>query len=36
MSPVNRKMMKAMKKEYGKKWENVYYAIEMKRKHKRK
>ena len=32
--PVNRKMMKNLKKEYGeKKGEDVYYAIENKRKH---
>ena len=31
--PVNKKMMKAMKKEYGdKKGESVYYAMEEKRK----
>ena len=33
--PVNKKMMKNMKKEYGKeKGERVYYAMENKRKHK--
>jgi len=35
--PVNRKMMKNMKKEYGeKKGENVYYAMENKMKTKTK
>jgi hypothetical protein len=31
--PVNRKMMKAMKEQYGeKKGKEVYYAVEMKQK----
>lgn len=31
--PINEKMMKAMKKEYGKKkGESVYYAVENKKK----
>lgn len=31
--PVNKKMMKTLKKEYGaKKGENVYYALEAKKK----
>lgn len=35
--PVNKPMMKAMKKEYGaKKWEQVYYAVEMKKKMEKK
>jgi len=35
--PVKRKMMKNLKKRYGtKKGEDVYYALEMKRKKKRK
>ena len=34
MSPVNRKKMAALKKEYGKKkGEDVYYAMENKAKH---
>lgn len=34
MSPVNRKKMAALKKEYGKKkGEDVYYAMENKEKH---
>jgi hypothetical protein len=33
--PVNKKMMKELKKEYGaKKGKDVYYAIEQKRKKK--
>ena len=35
--PVNVKKMKALKRQYGsKKGENVYYAMEMKDKKKRK
>jgi len=35
--PINAKKMKALKKEYGtKKWENVYYALENKKKKKKK
>lgn len=34
--PVNKKMMKSLKKEYWKKkWESIYYAIEMKHKKKK-
>jgi hypothetical protein len=29
--PVNKAMMKSLKKEYGKKWENIYFAIESKK-----
>lgn len=33
MSPVNQKLMKKLKSEYGeKKWEEVYYAMENKAK----
>jgi len=35
--PINVKKMKALKKEYGsKKGENIYYAMEMKKKRKSK
>lgn len=35
--PVNRKMMKAMKDQYGKKkGEDIYYAVEQKMKSKKK
>ena len=35
--PVNRKMMKAMKEQYGKKrGEDIYYAVEQKNKKKAK
>jgi hypothetical protein len=30
--PINKKMMKNLKKEYWEKWENIYYAIENKNK----
>lgn len=34
--PVNRKMMKAMKEQYGKKkGESIYYAVEQKQKAKK-
>lgn len=34
--PVNQKMMRKLKEEYGKKQgERVYYAIENKKKHKK-
>ena len=33
--PINKKMMKSMKKEYGsKKGESIYYAVEAKQKKK--
>lgn len=35
--PVNRKMMKSMKEQYGKKrGEDIYYAVEQKQKNKKK
>ena len=35
--PVNRKMMKSMKEQYGKtKGEDIYYAVEQKMKNKKK
>lgn len=35
--PINKKKMKALKKQYGhEKWEDVYYAMEMKAKKKKK
>ena len=35
--PVNRKMMKAMKEQYGKKrGEDIYYAVEQKQKNQKK
>lgn len=34
--PINKKMLKAMKKEYGeKKGKEVYFALENKMKHKK-
>lgn len=35
--PINQKKMTALKKEYGTiKWEEIYYALEMKAKKKKK
>ena len=34
--PVNKKKMAALKKQYGEKGEDVYYAMENKEKHKKK
>ena len=32
--PINKKMMSSLKEEYGKKGENIYFAIENKKKFK--
>lgn len=35
--PINQKKMKALKKQYwAKKWEDIYYALEIKAKKKKK